>query len=57
MRTIRNKSGVIFIASVVQGQDKCPRAIINGSSTKLRDDYHGKLGTSRKLIKKLFTKF
>ena len=57
MRTTRNKSGVVFIASVIQQQDKCPRAIINGGSTKLRDDYHGNLGTSRKLIKKLFAKF
>jgi hypothetical protein len=53
MKLIKSDSRVVFVVS--DGGGGCPRAIINTGKIKLRDDYHNRLNTKNKFVRKFFT--
>ncbi|MGC8888983.1 MAG: hypothetical protein ACP5JN_03515 [Candidatus Micrarchaeia archaeon] len=54
MKILKGKGKVVFVASDVNAPDNCPRLIVNEKSGKIRDDYHGAMRISKKLIAKMF---
>ncbi|MGC9129794.1 MAG: hypothetical protein ACP5GB_02860 [Candidatus Micrarchaeia archaeon] len=56
MKILKGKGKVVFVATGVDDSTKqnCPRLIVNEKSGKIRDDYHGAMRISKKLIAKMF---
>ncbi len=48
-----NKGLTVFVASGSPG-DHCPRAVLNRSKTRFRDDYYGNVKIPKVLSKALF---
>jgi hypothetical protein len=59
MKILKGKGKVVFVASGAfpppnDPDPNCPRLIVNEKSGKIRDDYHGAMRISKKLIAKMF---
>jgi hypothetical protein len=54
MKILKGKGKVVFVATGATDHDNCPRLIVNEKSGKIRDDYHGAMRISKRLIAKMF---
>ena len=55
MKILKGKGKIVFVATdAADEKNNCPRLIVNENSGKIRDDYHGAMRISKKLIAKMF---
>ncbi len=56
MRVLKHTSKTTIVFTGEGGAGTCPRMSITGQSSRLADDYHGRMRLNKKLISKFFGK-
>lgn len=55
MKIQNNKGGITLIASGI-GEEKCPRILVKGGASALRDDYKGAISLRKGLAARIFSR-
>ncbi len=53
MKIFRSKGKVVVVATDANDPNNCPRLIVSDERSSIKDDYHGRIRMSNKLLKKI----